>query len=192
MDEYFQIFDRVLSVVGVTIYSKTKWDSSLWLALQTFNFIIGLLVFIFTTVFVFVSSSDIVIWIEGACIWTTAVIMIISLGVCLVFRKDFRIFLNEMAFQDGVLEMPLISYVLKLECSGKLNELKVMVVDSQEKLLKYTRMLLIIYVASVWLCATLYICDPIYQMIVGEDESLRLLGKYLVSEKNFLFYSIFY
>lgn len=103
--------------------------------------------------------------------------MFISLTVCLIFRQDFREFLEDMAFKDVMLEMPLIEYVLKLEGEGKLHELKQMVVKSQMQLLKYTRVLLKTYVFSVVLCATLYICDSIYQMVVREDQSLRLLGE---------------
>lgn len=105
--------------------------------------------------------------------------MTISLGVCLIFRNHFRSFLNEMAFRDGMLEMPFIEHILLMRQGGeKLTELRGLVFETQEKLLKYTRLLLRTYVASVFLCATLYLCSPIYRMFIRDDESLRLLGKY--------------
>nr|ACJ12929.2 odorant receptor 3 [Epiphyas postvittana] len=176
MEETIQVFHRVLSCAGVTIYAKNNWDSKLWLTLQVFNVIIGFFTIVFTTCFVIINVSDILVCIQGACIWTTGLIMFISFVVCLLFRKQFRLFLNEMGFRDSMLEMPLIKYVLKLESGGKLNELKGMVVTSQEKLLKLTRVLLKTYVGSVWLCASLYLGDSIYQMITREDDSLRLIG----------------
>lgn len=76
-----------------------------------------------------------------------------------------------------MLEMPLIIYVLKLEKGKRLTELKGMVINSHEKLLKLTRVLLKTYVGSVWLCASLYLSDSVYQMATREDDSLRLMGK---------------
>ncbi|KAI8423698.1 hypothetical protein MSG28_012731 [Choristoneura fumiferana] len=175
MEETIQAFHNVLSVAGVTIFAKNNWDSKLWLTLQIFNVIVGFLTIIFTTCFVVINLSDILVCIQGACIWTTGLIMFISFGVCLVFRKEFRLFLNEMGFKDHMLEMPLIIYVLKLERGGRLNELKGLVIDSHEKLLKLTRVLLKTYVVSVWLCASLYLSDSVYQMATREDDSLRLM-----------------
>uniref|UniRef100_C0L8M7 Odorant receptor n=1 Tax=Ctenopseustis obliquana TaxID=65030 RepID=C0L8M7_9NEOP len=176
MEETIRTFHGVLSVAGVTIYAKDTPDSKLWLTLQIFNVIVGLFTIVFTTCFVVVNVSDILVCIQGACIWTTGLIMFISFGVCLVFRKQFRLFLIEMGFKDAMLEMPLIEYVLKLEQGERLNELKGMVIKSQEKLLKLTRVLLKTYVGSVWLCASLYLSDSVYQMIVRKDDSLRLMG----------------
>lgn len=105
--------------------------------------------------------------------------MTISLGVCLFFRVDFRNYLDEMVFVDRMLEMPLVNYAIKVESreSSVLTELKNMVEDSYRDLLKYTRMALKCYVASVWLTATLYLCSPIVVMIMNEDGNKRLLGK---------------
>lgn len=177
MEETIQAFHNVLSVAGVTIFAKSNWDSKLWLTLQIFNVIVGFLTIVFTTCFVVINISDILVCIQGACIWTTGLIMFISFGVCLVFRKEFRLFLNEMGFKDHMLEMPLIIYVLKLEKGKRLTELKGMVINSHEKLLKLTRVLLKTYVGSVWLCASLYLSDSVYQMATREDDSLRLMGK---------------
>nr|WPO56474.1 odorant receptor [Leucinodes orbonalis] len=102
--------------------------------------------------------------------------MTISIGVCLLFRNKFRVFLGEMAFKDEMVKMPLIEFILKLENGKKLMELKNLVIESQETLFKYTRLLLKCYVTSVWLVATLYLCSPIYEMIVKGDSSLRLLA----------------
>nr|AXF48762.1 odorant receptors OR3.2 [Lobesia botrana] len=176
MDETIRDFNRVLSVTGITIFAKTNWDSKLGLVLQFFNVIIGFMTIVFTTAYVIVNLSDTHACIQGACICTTGIIMFISFGVCLLFRKQFRQFLNEMGFKDAMLDMPLIEYVLKLEQAGRLNELKGEVVASQEKLLKLTRVLLKTYVFSVWACATLYLSDSVYQMFVRQDDSLRLLG----------------
>nr|QIJ45788.1 olfactory receptor [Glyphodes pyloalis] len=176
MEETLAVYHRVLSFAGIAIYAKRNWDSKIWVCFQTFNFFMGTLCFIFTTGFVVANYSDLLIFIEAACIWTTGVIMTISLGVCLVFRNKFRVFLTEMAFKDEMLEMPLIKYVFKYGEGKKLLELKEMVTVSQEKLLKYTRVLLKFYVTSVWLVATLYLCSPIYEMISEGDATMRLLA----------------
>lgn len=103
--------------------------------------------------------------------------MFLSLGICLVFRKEFRLFLKEIVFDDCALKIPLIQYILWLKPSrGKLKELKELVIESQENLFRHTRVLLKTYVASVWLCVTLYLCGPIYIMWSKKDKSLRLLG----------------
>lgn len=102
--------------------------------------------------------------------------MTISLGICLFFRYDFREFLKEMAFKDNMLEMPLIKYVQQVERGEKLMELKDLVEGTQKNMLKYTRLLLKTYVASVFLSATLYLCTPIYEMVQMQDPNLRLLG----------------
>ncbi|CAH1641796.1 unnamed protein product [Spodoptera littoralis] len=177
MDEAFLAFHRVLSFAGISIFAKQNWNSHRWLAHQTFNFIIGVLCFIFTTGFVVTNVSDFLLCIQGACIWTTGVIMTITLGVCLIFRKEFRSFLEEMVFRDHMLEMPLIDHILLVSPRGeKIQELRNLVTGSQEKLFKYTTLLLKSYVANVFLCATLYLCSPVYGMLVREDKSLRLLA----------------
>ncbi|XP_035454520.2 uncharacterized protein LOC118279094 [Spodoptera frugiperda] len=177
MDEAFLAFHRVLSFAGISIFAKQNWDSNRWLGYQIFNFIIGVLCFIFTTGFVVTNVSDFLLCIQGACIWTTGVIMTITLGVCLVFRNEFRFFLEEMAFRDHMLEMPLIDHIMLVSPRGaKIEELRNLVTGSQEKLFKYVTILLKSYVASVFLCATLYLCSPVYGMLVREDQSLRLLA----------------
>lgn len=180
MDETFRTFHRVLSFAGISFFSERKKHSKNWLLFQVFNFVLGSLTFIFTSGFVITHSSDMLLFIQGACIWTTGVIMFISLGVCLVFREKFHMFLSEMAFEDRMLDMPLIEYILKTDHVGKLNDLKLLVQTSQKNLLRSTTLLLKIYVASVWLCATLYLCSAIYQMFISNDASLRLMGMYSI------------
>ncbi|CAK1589706.1 unnamed protein product [Parnassius mnemosyne] len=176
MEETFRTFHRVLSFAGISIFSKTSRSTKRWLLLQILNFVIGFLTFIFTSAFAIVHFNNMLLFIQGACIWTTGVIMFISLGVCLLFRKKFHMFLSEMVFEDGMLDMPFIEYVLRNEKNGKLNDLKELVINSQDKLFYYTRILLKVYVTSVWLTATLYLCGPIYQMSISDDNSLRLLA----------------
>ncbi|KAJ8708716.1 hypothetical protein PYW08_010098 [Mythimna loreyi] len=176
MEETFHSFHRILSFAGIPIFAE-KWNTKPWLLLQIFNCIIAIFCFIFTTGFVVTKFDDFLLCIQGACIWTTGVIMTISLLVCLVFRSQFRSFLEEMAFRDAMLEMPLINHIFLVNHDGeKITELRNLVVDTQEKLFKYTRVLLKTYMFSVFLVATLYLCSPIYGMIVREDESLRLLA----------------
>ncbi|KAJ2937548.1 hypothetical protein O0L34_g18632 [Tuta absoluta] len=178
MDEkYRRPLHYALVCFGVHIYSKTKWNSMLNLSHQLFNTFIAISVFIFTSGFIIVRTDDVLVWIEGFCIWITGVIIHITTGVALVFRKEFRQFVEEMALTDAMQKMPFIRQVLKNQYEkGKLKELKDIVLGSQEKLLKYTSLLLKCYTTSVLSTAFLYISDAIYQMIVREDESLRLLG----------------
>ncbi|XP_045762931.1 uncharacterized protein LOC123865755 [Maniola jurtina] len=177
MDELVTIFNRVLLFAGITIFDKKNQNSKKWLLLQYVNVFIGLLTFVFTTVFVVSNASDILICIQGASVWITGVIMFISLAICLLFRKKFSAFLEEMVFVDHMLEMPLIQYVCQMQVRrGRLRELKELVMTSHEKLFELIRLLLKSYVASVWFSATLYLCSPIYRMGVSEDKSLRLLA----------------
>lgn len=179
MDESFQLLNTVLSLVGITIYGDKNWNSKPHLIVQIFNVIIGILTFIFTTGFVAVNISDLPVFIEGACIWTTGVIMTITLVVCLLFRVKLRQFLTEMGFRDSIKDVPFIRFVLKSEGrEGKISELQLLVESSQVALRKWTLVLFRVYVVSVFVTATLYICGAIYQMIVREDESLRILGKF--------------
>lgn len=182
MEETLNTFHRVLSLAGIPIFAKTNWNAKSWLVLQIFNFTVGIFCFVFTTGFVLSSYNELLLFIQGACIWTTGIIMTISLGVCLIFRNDFRIFLNEMAFEDAIAKMPLVEYVLTLDDGRKLLELKNLVSDSQKKLLEYTRYLVKVYLAIVWLCVTLYLCTPIYQMIYSKDNSIMLLGEYFLKD----------
>ncbi|KAG6459288.1 hypothetical protein O3G_MSEX011296 [Manduca sexta] len=176
MDGTIRTFHRILSLLGISFFAEEGWDSKKWLALQIFTFINGLIIFIFTSGFVIANVSDLVMFIDGACIWCTGVIMAISLGVCLVFRKGFRNFLDEMVFEDAVLEIPLIKFVVMAEGGVKMAELKTLVLESQEKLLKYTKILLKTHLFAASLCVTLYICTPVYLMIMTDDKSLRLLA----------------
>lgn len=185
MDKTFKIYHRINSIAGIAIFAKNNWNSRAWLAYQVFNFIIGIFCFIFTSMFVIVNSSDLIIFTQGACIWSTGVVMTISLGVCLNFRNRFRVFLTEMAFKDEMLEMPLIQFVLKVERGKKLLELKNMVLDSQEKLLKYLRLWTTGYIISVVITTTMYLINTIYEMTTKGDSSLGLLGiEKLTSHKN--------
>ncbi|CAG9568626.1 unnamed protein product [Danaus chrysippus] len=177
MDETFQVFDRVLSFAGISLFAKRNWNSKKWLFFQCFSVIIGFITFIFTTAFVLTNISNLLLCIQGGCVWTTGVIMFISLCICLIFRTKFRTFLEEMVFEDRVFDIPLVKSVfIQNPGHGKLFELEKLVVNSQEKLFKLTRVLLKTYVGSVWLCVTLYLCGPIYQMCVTKDKSLRLLA----------------
>lgn len=179
MSEYetFVIFDRILSFAGIPIFSNNNFKTKRWLILQIFIFFLGFITFIFTSGFVITNLSNIVLCIQGACIWTTGVIMFISLGVCLVFREQFRSFLEEIIFKDCLLEMPFIYNVLQLKFrNGKLGELKKSVINSRNTLFRLTRVLLKTYIVSVGTCATLYLCGPIYLMCIRSDKSLRLLG----------------
>lgn len=179
MEETYLPFHRVFTIVGIRFYATKNWDTKPWLFLQIFNVLIGVLTFIFTTGFVAMNVSNLFLFIQGACIWTTGVIMEITLGVCLIFRKEFRHFLEEMAFRDAMLDMPLIRHISLMHHGGeKIAELRNLVFDTQEKIIKYTKMLLRVYVTSVTLTANLYICSSIYGMAVREDKSLRLLGKF--------------
>ncbi|XP_023936040.2 uncharacterized protein LOC112044424 [Bicyclus anynana] len=177
MDETQKIFHRVLLFAGITIFGKPDQNYKKWLLFQYFNVFIGFLTFMFTTIFVLSNVSDILICIQGACIWTTGVIMFISLGICLLYRKEFRSFLDQMVLVDYALEMPLIKHISQIQVEHeKLRQLKELVNKSQKNLLKLTRILLKAYVFSVWLCVTLYLCGPIYRMSVSQDKSLRLLA----------------
>nr|AOE48039.1 putative odorant receptor OR34 [Athetis lepigone] len=177
MDETFRAFHRLLSFAGIPIFARKNWNSKPWLALQILNFIIGVFCFIFTTGFVVTNFSNFLLCIQGACIWTTGVIMTISLGVCLVFRKKFRNFLEEMVFRDAMVEMPLIKEILLGTHGGKwIAELRGLVLGTQDNLFKYIKILMRVYVCSVFFCATMYLCTPIYLMSVREDKSLRLLA----------------
>ncbi|XP_034826149.1 odorant receptor 13a-like [Maniola hyperantus] len=177
MDEFVTIFNRVLLFGGITIFDKRNQNSKKWLVLQYINVFVGLLTFVFTSVFVLSNASDILLCIQGASIWITGVIMFISLTICLLFRKKFFAFLEEIVFVDLMLEMPLIQHVCKMQVRrGRLRELKELVISSHEKLLQLTTLLLRSYVASVWFSATLYLCSPIYRMSLSNDKSLRLLA----------------
>nr|AQQ73522.1 olfactory receptor 49 [Heliconius melpomene rosina] len=179
MYEYdtFVTFDRILSFAGIPIFAKHKCNSKKWLLFQIFNFFLAFLTFVFTSGFVLSNLSNLELCIQGACVWTTGVIMFISLGVCLVFRLQFRSFLEEIIFNDSLLEMPFINGVLQLKFgNGKLGELKKSVINSRETLFRLTRVLLKTYIASLGVCATLYLCGPIYLMCIRNDKSLRLLA----------------
>ncbi|VVC87830.1 unnamed protein product [Leptidea sinapis] len=155
MDGTLQVFDRVLSFVGISIFAKGNWHSNGWMIIQIFNFFLGFLTFIFSS----------------------GVIMCISLAICLIHKKDFEKFVEEMAFRDPALSMPIVQFALKCDKQeGKIKELKTIVEDSHSQLFDMTRILLLTYVASVWFCVTLYISGPIYQMIVSVNESQRSLA----------------
>ncbi|XP_011565879.3 uncharacterized protein LOC105395621 [Plutella xylostella] len=177
MDETLQCLNRVLSFVGISIFAKNNWDSPFYRVIQIFNLIIAIITFILTTGCIINSFSDLPALIESICIWTTGVILSISITICWVFRKRFRLFVLEMGFRDTILDVPLIHYVMGLESGGELlMELKELVVDSRERLLRFVRILLKCYVSSVFVTASLYIVGAIYRMLVREDQSLRILA----------------
>lgn len=77
-----------------------------------------------------------------------------------------------------MLDIPMIKNVLLVHYGGeRIAELRDMIFGTQEKLFKYASILFKAYLVSVLMCATLYLCSPIYLMIVRRDKSLRLLGK---------------
>nr|WCC57571.1 odorant receptor 49 [Papilio memnon] len=176
MDETLQTFNGVLCFAGISFFSKTNQLSKRWLLFQIFNFIFGFLTVAFTSGFVIVNFNNMLLFIQGACIWTTGVIMFTSLGVCLLFRRKFQNFVNEMVFKDSVLDMPLIVYALESNRTGRLRELKELVLESEEKFLRFARVLLKTYIIIGTVCVTLYLCCAIYQMIKSDDNALRLLA----------------
>ncbi|XP_049881328.1 uncharacterized protein LOC126377567 [Pectinophora gossypiella] len=175
MDDKYRAFDFVLTCAGIHIFSRRKWDSKAKFAHQICNSIVAVLTCIFTTGFLVV-ETDVILWIEGVCIWITGAIMYMLVGLSLVYRKEFREFLEEMIFRDGLMDMPIIEHAMKSTSEGKLNELKGLVIKTEEKLVKYPSLLLKSYACSTSSTAVMYVCDAIYQMIVREDESLRLFG----------------
>ncbi|XP_039745207.1 odorant receptor 13a-like [Pararge aegeria] len=177
MEESLKHFNRVHLLAGITIFDKEKNKSKTWLLFQYFNVLIGLLTFVCTTIFVLSNLSDVLISIQGASVWTTGVVMFISLVICLLYRKEFRAFLEEMVLADLLLEMPLIQHVLQNQVKrGRSLQLKELVIGSQDKLFKLITVVLKAYVFFVSLSAILYLCGPIYLMSVRKDESLRLLA----------------
>lgn len=179
MEDSFLAHHRVLAFAGVAIFAKQNWNSKYWLALQIFNFTIAILSFIGTSVFCVLSIDDLPAFTEGACIWTTGVIMLISMTICLIFRNEFRSFVEEMCFADTILTMPIIRIAVKQEGQdGALNELRRKVRDSQKDLFRLTKILLKFYVTVVFLTAVLYVGSALFQMIVREDKSQHILGTY--------------
>lgn len=171
-------YHRVLALAGVPIFAQHNWNSKFWLSLQIFNFLVAILTILSTTAYCVVNIDDLPAFTEGACIWTTAVIMTISKTICLFFRNDFRGFVKEMCFVDTMLDVPLIQTVLKMEGKdGILIELKDKVKESQKNLLKLTKIMLKFYVTTVFLTAILYICSALFQMLVRED-SQHILGTF--------------
>jgi hypothetical protein len=177
MEVTLQAFNRILSFAGIRFYANNNGKSHPWCLFQIFNFIIGLLCLISTTAFLVLNYEALEVFIEAACIWTTGVVMTISLGICLIFRSRFREFLNEMVFKDKIMEMPLIMYIVGENQGPVSMQLKALVEKSQGSLFRFTRILLYCYVMSIWLVVTLYLCGPIHKMRVTRDSSLRILGK---------------
>ncbi|XP_013168610.1 PREDICTED: odorant receptor 4-like [Papilio xuthus] len=176
MDETVQTFNRVLCFAGISFFSKTNQSSKRWFLFQILNFIYGFVTVIFSSAFVIVNFNNMLLCIQGACIWTTGVIMCTSLGLCLFFKRKFQIFLNEMVFKDSVLDMPLIVHVLESNNSGRLKDLRDLVLESEKKFFRFSRILLKTYIVIGVVCVTLYLCCAIYQMITSNDNTLRLLA----------------
>lgn len=176
MDETLSILHRVMVFGGIYIYSKGEWNSNLRLFHQILNFLCGCSYVVFTTGFLIDSCSNIGLWLEGVAIWGTARMLSLSLGICLVYKNKFRIFIEEMVFKDAILTMPFVEHIMKREYEGKLNELKTMIEESRDKLFKNTRILTKRYVAFIIIDMTLYMCDALYNFISTTD-SLRPLGK---------------
>nr|AXY83453.1 putative odorant receptor 9 [Conopomorpha sinensis] len=177
MSAHYETFHRVLSLAGITIFAEDHWNSKPWLYWQIINVFIGFLTFVFTTGFCIVNLSDLPMFIEGACIWTTGLVMFISLCVCVTFRKNLRQYLLEMVFKDAMQEMPLVENIFLKNVKGKyLNELKKTVEESQVFLIKITRFLLKIYVGCVFVTATLYLLGAVYQMATRDDKTERILA----------------
>ncbi|GBP66762.1 hypothetical protein EVAR_28630_1 [Eumeta japonica] len=175
----FRAFNFILSWGGVRIFAKNNKRRKLWFSLQIFNFVISLLALVFTCGFVIKNVSDLLLLLRGACIWGTCVILTMTLGIFLVYQKDMKIYLEHLAVDDAILEMPLINYLLQQESfnrGGKLKDLKNLVEQSQEKLSKFTRVLLMSYALVIFVTASLYLCDTIYEMVKRDDKSLRLFA----------------
>ncbi|XP_052751045.1 odorant receptor 4-like [Galleria mellonella] len=175
MDETLQVLHRVLSTIGISAFSKNSWDTKSWFAFQIFNVIVGLLCFIFTTGFVITNNSNATIFIKGSCIWAIGVVMFLWLALCLIFRKRFRMLLEEMVFVDRLLDIPLINHVLYEGDGVKSIELKHLVNNTRMTLFKYIKMLLKFYLICVYAIVILYVISPIYEMLINKH-CLRLLA----------------
>lgn len=186
MDSTFETLDWVLSFAGIRIYSDTKWNSKLWLTLQIYSLFVASLALVFTTGFVVINVSQLEVLLKGASIWSTCIILSMSLAICLSFRRKFRYYLLEMAFTDYMRRMPLVKSVLDLENPNTItNQLRNLVVVSQLDLLKFSRIFVKSYLFCVFLTATLYMCDPIYRMAIRENDNDRYFGKYCnISKKK--------
>lgn len=179
MNSTFETLDWVLSFGGIRIYSHTKWDSKLWLILQIYNLLVASLALVFTTGFVVTNLSQLDILLKAASIWSTCIILSMSLAICLTFRKKFRSYLLEMAFVDYMQRMPLIKSVLESNNPNPITiQLRDLLVTSQLDLLKFSRIFVKSYLFCVFLTATLYMCDPIYRMAVRDNVNDRFFGKY--------------
>nr|AOG12931.1 odorant receptor [Eogystia hippophaecolus] len=177
MDVTLSVYHKTLSVIGISIFAREKWDSIPWLIIQTFMFIYALLILIFCTVFMIQNYSDLLICIQAACVWNTGILMFICITIFFVYRKKFRTFLTEIVFQDPMLNMPFIEQILKLFLGGKLNELKQLVIYSQDKLFKLSDILIRTYLGSFTLCYVLYTCKPIYRTFIGrENKDVRIMA----------------
>nr|WCC57445.1 odorant receptor 49 [Papilio glaucus] len=176
MEETFRTFHRVLCFAGVSFFSTTHQISKRWLLFQILNFVLGFLAVAFTSGFVIIHFNNMLLFIQGACIWTTAVITFISLRVFLIYRSKFQVLISEIVFKDPVLDMPLIVYVLENGSTGRLKDLKDLVFKSEEKYLRFTRRVLQTYFVIGTSCYTLYLCCAIYHIINSNDNMVRLFA----------------
>lgn len=180
MESTLKVCDTVLSFAGIRIFSN-KWNSKFWILIQTFCFIIGVLALIFTSGFILqnIIRDDLISLLKGASIWSTCIILSISLTICLIFRGKFRQFLTEVVFVDLMLEMPLVKFCFQNEKIGsKIDELRNVVLSSRDKLMIFSRKLMILYAFLVFFNSNLYLFDAIYRMIVTKDPDDRLFGSY--------------
>ncbi|XP_038217895.1 uncharacterized protein LOC119836586 [Zerene cesonia] len=151
MERTFKIFDFILSIGGITIYDKRKWDSTGWFIFQILNVVLGFQIFICALIFVITNLSNLLLCIQGACILFTGFVLFTSLFVCFFFKKDLQGFVDEMAYNDRTLDLPLVQYVLSLDVTcGKLYELKCLIMDSQVRMARYAGIFVQIYIASKW------------------------------------------
>ncbi|XP_026748453.1 uncharacterized protein LOC113509336 [Galleria mellonella] len=176
MDKALQALDRTLSVVGISVFNKSNWDTKGWFAFQISNVIVSFTYFVVSTIFVFINTTNITIFIQGSSIWVIGLTVPLWLAMCLVLRRNFRMFLEEMVFVDCLLDMPFLKLVLSEGEGTKTTELKHLINSTQTALFKYSRMLLLFYLWCTYMVYILYVCIPIYEIIVTNDPSLRPLA----------------
>lgn len=143
MDKTLNIIHRVMVIFGgICILLKRRMELEITFGSLNLQFSI-LLLRVFTTRFVIVSYSDIDLWLEEVAVWTTVLMINVFLGICLVFKNKFGMFLEKVIFKDEILTMPFIEHIMEREHRGK--ELKKVIEESHEKLFKYTKILIYIF-----------------------------------------------
>nr|AXY83386.1 putative odorant receptor 8 [Conopomorpha sinensis] len=176
MIAYYNAFHRILSLVGISFFAEHNWDSNVWLFWQITNVFIGFLTFIFPVAFCIVNFTNLPMFIAGACIWITGLVLFISLCICLFFRRSMRQYLHEMGFKDALLEMPLVGAVMARTVKGQhLIELKKMVQETQKFFMRMPVLILKMYMTHVFVTATLYLLGGLYLAVTRENREDRIL-----------------